>query len=502
MVLQATLYTLAMAVAVSALAGAAGLILAWLVSRTDLPGGRSLSGMLAVPYALPAYLLGMAWVVLGNPTVGLLKAFLPAQGSYGFWGIVFVEASVACAFPYLELRAGFDRLDPALEEAARMSGARPWRVFRDISLPLLWPALLNGMCLAFLYAVSSFGVPAILGLPVRQMTLTTLIYSKIKLGGISGLEEGLRLSALLLALALAVLGVSAWLSRRRDMRFDGAISGGRSSRRSVVRLGTLKGPAALGSWGYLAMAVALPWVALGISALAPVAGDYDPANWTLKHLQYVLTLGDFKQAVFNSFVLAVGMSMSVTALGFGLGFLAKRSRLPRVRRLSGWMIELLGVPFATPGTVLALGVVFGAAVLSRLGLPLNQPMLLLAFAYSLKYAAVGARQMVTAFGQVDPVLEEAARVCGAGTRELLVGIWAPLLKQSLGAAFLLTLLPMVTELTMSVLLTGPGAATLGTVLFDLQEYADQPSAAALAWILLTVALMGGFLTRRKSYEPA
>ena len=53
---------------------------------------------------------------------------------------------------------------------------------------------------------------------------------------------------------------------------------------------------------------------------------------------------------------------------------------------------------------------------------------------------------------------------------------------------------MVTELTMSVLLTGPGAATLGTILFDLQEYADQPSAAALAWGLLTLALVAGALS--------
>src|SRR5262245_19652095 len=97
--------------------------------------------------------------------------------------------------------------------------------------------------------------------------------------------------------------------------------------------------------------------------------------------------------------------------------------------------------------------------------------------------------------QVDPVLEEAARMSGARTGRVLRDIWLPLLARSLSAAWWLALLPILTELTMSVLLTGPGAATLGTVLFDLQEYADQPSAAALAWMLFTVALAVSFFTR-------
>ncbi len=142
-----------------------------------------------------------------------------------------------------------------------------------------------------------------------------------------------------------------------------------------------------------------------------------------------------------------------------------------------------------------MAVLFVAVLSARIGVPINEPLLMMGAAYVLKYAAVGARSMVTAFGQVDPVLEEAARVSGADLRELLWTIWLPILRRALGAAFLLAWLPMLTELTMSVLLTGPGAATLGTVLFDLQEYADQPSAAALAWILLTLALGFGAVTR-------
>src|SRR6185436_18151664 len=110
----------------------------------------------------------------------------------------------------------------------------------------------------------------------------------------------------------------------------------------------------------------------------------------------------------------------------------------------------------------------GAAATARMGVRLSQPLLLIALAYALKYAAVGARSLVAAYRQVDPVLEEAARVSGARTVRLLWTIWLPLLRPTLIGVWLLAALPMLTELTMSVLLTGPGAATLGTVLFQLQ----------------------------------
>jgi iron(III) transport system permease protein len=338
-----------------------------------------------------------------------------------------------------------------------------------------------------LYALSSFGVPALLGMPVRQLTLTTLIYSKLKLGGIEGLKAGFALSGLLLAAAGALL----WLMRRRDLDAP-RLSGGKSSRASRVRLGPARGAAAaVGAWSFFGVAVVLPWIALGLSALAPVAGDYAPARWTASHLAYVWGLADFREALANSAGLALGVAAWVAAGGFALGYLATRRR----SRFARAFVEWLGLPFATPGTVLAMGVLLGAVLSARVGLPLNEPLLMMGAAYAIKYAAVGARSMMVAFEQVDPVMEEAARVSGASELERLRTIWVPLLRESLVAAFFLAMLPMLTELTMSVLLTGPGASTLGTVLFDLQEYADQPSAAALAWGLMTLALVVGLATQ-------
>ncbi|MGZ3709778.1 MAG: iron ABC transporter permease, partial [Bdellovibrionota bacterium] len=70
--IEALAASLEIALVSAAIAGALGIVAAWLISRTDVPGRTHAAGLLQLPYAIPPYLLGMAWVVLGNPTVGLL----------------------------------------------------------------------------------------------------------------------------------------------------------------------------------------------------------------------------------------------------------------------------------------------------------------------------------------------------------------------------------------------------------------------------------------------
>lgn len=476
-----------MGVGAASIAAVLGVVLAWATARAEFPGRVLLTRLLALPYALPAYLIAMAWVVLGNPTVGLLREGLPAEGVYGEWGMAAVLGLATFAFPYQELRAAFGRIDPALEEAARVAGAGPLKVFAWISLPLVWPAWLNGICLSLLESVSAFGVPAVLGLPVRKPVLTTLIYSELKVGGAQGLERGLRLSMGLLMFAVVLLGVSYGLTALGRKRL-GATTSGRVSRWSRTTLGPgLWLPVMAIGWSVVLLGVALPFWALLASAMAPVAGDFALSHWTTRNLTYVLGLADLHQGALNSLVLATG----VAALLAGIGFLSAYARVRLRSRWAGGVQEVLSVPFGMPGTVIAL------VLIVTLG-GVASPWVLLAIAYSLKYAALGLRALTEAFRQAPGVLEEAAHVSGANRRQILWRIWLPLMRPAMGAVLLLVFLPVATELTMSVLLTGPGAATLGTVLFDLKEYADQPSAAAMAWMLMVLALVWALLSRKSS----
>jgi iron(III) transport system permease protein len=348
------------------------------------------------------------------------------------------------------------------------------------------------MALSFLYTLSSFGVPALLGLPVRQFVLTTLIYSEFKMGGLTGIYNGFKLSGVLVAIVLVVLATSYLLRRYQKSRGVTLVSG-KASKPSQVHLGRWTLPVVGGLAAWVLITLVLPWVALGLSALASVAGDFRVSQWTLRNFKTVLTLADFQESVRNSLSYTAVTSVVLVVLGFGLGYLA-------VRRQQRWARAIIGmsqISFALPGTVIALALTYAMAWTGWFW----DSVFWMLLAYGLKYAAVPFQMLSTGFSHVHPSLEEAAQMSGARRGRVIRTIWVPLLKTVWMSAGLLVALPILTELTMSVLLTGPGRATLGTVLFQLQEYADQPSAAAMGFMILSAAAIGAWtqslLLRRK-----
>lgn len=475
LVIPAFRNSILLALSVTLFSGLLGLIFAWAVERTDFPGRTKLQALLTLPYTIPAYLLAMAWIVLANPQVGWLRHWLP--GIYGMPGMIFLETTVAFTFVFLELRSGFSRLDPALEEAARISGASPFAVFRKISFPLLLPSLLQGSTLAFLYSLASFGVPALLGLPKKTFVLTTLIYFQLKQGNIAALKTAAVYSSFLLVFALGILALSRFLQNKLNQKFS-AISLGKSSHSTRLALSQ---PlqwllcASLSAWAFITLV--LPFTALTSNVISLGAG-------LRSNFKSLFNISEFKLALINSLTLTVNVSIFCLILGFLLGFFSVR----RKNRLATFTIDGLSLFFSAPGSAIALLLLFIAAALASLGIPLRSTLFWIAAAYALKTAALSARTLSVGFQQVHPSLEEAAVLSGASLRELMTRIWVPLLRANMKSALFLTALPLFTELTMSVMLTGPGAPTLGTLLFDLQEYSDQGAAATLAWLLLSLAI--------------
>ena len=475
------------------LSGLWAAFLAVLLQRTDLPGARKFESWVTLPYVIPAYLLGMAWITLANPSAGLLKHLmpggeLPGRGIYGSLGIIFVEFTVAFAFPYLDLQSGFRKIDPSLEEAARVSGAKPWQVFRDIQLPLLLPSWIQGMSMAFLYACSSFGVPALLGLPARQFVLTTLIYSELRLGGEAGLARGFMLAGLLLTTVLTLQAAVQWTILRRSKIVT--LTSGKAPRPSLIHLGRWKWPffALLVFWIFLT--TGLPWIALGVTSFSKNLSELSPASFTIDHFRLLFSLEDFHEGLGNSTTIGISVASLITWTAFLLGYLGSRQATAAFR-ISGPHAkrdcECLH-PFCTPGVSIAL---FGFSSLTQCSLRFFFSKFLrlrLRLVLYFKFAAPGLEfYRFRAFNnKVRPCLEEAAE-SGATRPCRRSHTFGAALRSQLGSVFFLSALPVFTELTMSVLLTGPGGMTLGTLLFQLQDYSDPAAAAALAWLLLTAA---------------
>lgn len=484
---------------VSAGAAAFALLLAvplsLLLYRCDLPLRRPLSLLFTLPTAIPPFIWAMGWIALANPRAGYLNRVLGAGtlDIYSLAGMVFVLGSAGLPLVLLAGEAALARIDPALEEAARMSGAGPLRALFAATLPLAMPALLAGSGLVFLLAASAFGVPYLLGassvppLPV----LTTRIYSQILLGGGASLSRAIALSTVLLVLATLVLAAGNLLGRRGRVR----LPAGKGVAPRPLRLGAASTPLLLVVAAVAGVLVLLPLAAIFItSAQRSFGAALTLENLTVGHWGAVLASPRTLSAVGWSLLLSAGAGALVC--GGGLLVALVRHRGGRAGRIA----EGLAVwPYAVPGTVLAIALIVAfsrdlrVVLFERVALvlALGDTVWLLVVAYVARHLALGTRNVGEGLEQLDPSLTEAARISGAGPARAFRDAALPLLRPALATAFLLTFLASATELTMSVLLAPPGVELLGTLLFEMQSYADPPSAAVLAsaFVLLVLALL-------------
>ncbi len=264
--------TLALGLLVGVATVAIGVPIAWLTTRTDLPGRRLWAVLTAIPLALPSYVVGFAFLAFFGPR-GTLQGILAPLGVErlpsigGLFGAVLVLSLVS--FPYVTLatRAAILRLDPAVEESARLLGDRRIAVFRRITLPVLVPAIAAGALLAMLYALSDFGAVGLL----QFDSLARAIY--LQYG--ASFDRSL---AAVLALGLVVMTVALTAGERRLRARAGTYASGRRRRPPTI--------VPLGRWRWPALAFCT--LVVGLALVLPVGSI---AWWLLRSVAEAEPLG-------------------------------------------------------------------------------------------------------------------------------------------------------------------------------------------------------------------
>jgi iron(III) transport system permease protein len=483
------------------LAGALGTGLAFLVARTDLPARSLFQGALVLPYLVPPFIGAMAWLYVLGPTGLVNQAWMALSGSpdplvgiYGSGGIVLAMTLYKYPIAYLTVLAGLERVDPALEEAARSAGARPWQTARDVTVPLVAPAVAAGMTLVFLSAMAEFGTPAILGFPARYFVLATKIYRTVlDFDRPYNLHLAAALSLLLVGVAAAVLALQRWWFGERGF----GLAAGRG-RAPVVGLGRARPWVAAGVAVFVLLTSALPLAAVLLTALTRAYGrPLGLDNLGLENFRLVLFgLPAVWRAARNSLVLAATAASVCVALALGVAWLRERARL----RGSGALETLVTLPFAVPGTVLALAIVL-AFLRPIFGLHLYNTLWIILIAYVARFLALALRPVAAALVQLHPALEEAARASGAPLWRTLADVTVPLLRGGLVAAWVLAAVPALTELTLSVILWSAGNETIGVMAFNLHEEGKVLLSAALASLIVAVSLGVHVLARYLAAAP-
>ena len=494
--LRAFKNTVFLSVSVAMLSTLIAVPIGWLLSRTDITGAKTLRSWYCLPYAIPPYIGAMAWIYLANPTTGLLNIFLGDSyfNIYSYFGLIWVESTFLYTFVLLAVLTSLDRMDSSLEEAARLSGASPYRVFKDITLPLIRPAITSGSVLVALAAAASFGVPALIGNPAKIYLVTTQIYTFQKMGSMKGIYQAGALSVLLLLLALGLLFFNQWLIKNKQYR----IVSGKASRPSLIELGLWKKPVFIFLLALLFFLFVLPVAGILITSLNQIQGTLSLQNFGFDHFYRVFfEMNETLRALSNSMYLGIMSASLATLLAVLLSYIQWKTQL-RGRHL----LEIsASFPYSIPGTVVALALIlaFSRGVLG-IGPSLYNTLAMLWLAYLIKYLSLAMKTVGDGFGQIDDSLAEAARVSGASWLRTLRSIWFPLLKPSIVAAWFLIFMPAFSELTMTILLSGPGIETVGTLIFQLQEYADPTggSSAVLALVVIFVVIFLNGVVKKMS----
>jgi len=479
---QALRNSLVLGAATAVLSVTVGLPLAWAVSRTDVPAKRFIHLTAVVSYLTPPFLTAIAFVNLFSPRAGLVNRFvrdvlgMPALtfDVFSMAGLILVTVPHTFPFVYLLAASALESVDASMEESAQILGAGRWRTALAVTGPLVAPAVLSGALVAFVNAIALFGSQAIVGLPGRVFTLPTRIYALFDYPPQYGLASAL--SLIFVALTVAAL----YLQRRYLSRRSYVTLGGKGSRPRLVELGSAR-------WGVLAFCVAVFVVAVAAPYLTLLAVSVSRSwglgfwqNLTLQHYRFVLLEYDVtRRAIVNSLILASGTATLAVLIGSLVGWLDLRTAL-RGRKLLDYASL---VPLGLPGIVVAVALI---QFWLRVPLPIYGTLLIILLAYTGRFIPLGVRSANAAFRQIDPSLEETARVTGAGWLRTFRSVTLPLARPGLFAGWLLVFVPALQELSASVLLFSSGSITLAVAVYNLYETGALGPVAALAIVTMLI----------------
>lgn len=468
-----------------------GSLFAFVITLTDIRGKAWLVFCFMLPMMIPPQVTALSWLQLFGPASPLLKSIgmAPPLGSpqplYSAQGIGLLLGIQSAPLVFLALRTTLLSVPRELVEAARISGASQAQVWGQIILPVTRSGLIAGAAMAFISSLGNFGIPAMLGIPAGYYVLPTLIYQRMASFGTGVLAEMASLSLLIGMLALAGVALQqAWMKRSRF----GLV--GHSGRAHDFSLGRWRaGVTALLVAVLLAILVA-PLAALVVSSLVPAMGV--PLTWetlTLEAYHEVIgRQGATWRAVRNSLWLAGGAALVLMLCSLPLAY--RLQRLPQ--RWQSLTLSAIELPYALPGVVLAVAcILLFVRPIPLIGVALYGTLGLIFIAYLVRFLVVCLKPVAAGLSQLDPSLEEAAQLAGAGPWRRLGGIVLPLVAPALFAGGLLVFLMAVNELTVSALLWSAGNETLGVLIFNLDEGGESVLAAAVA--VLVVAMVAALM---------
>lgn len=458
------LNTLMVAGITGTLATVFGTVLAWLATRTDLPGRKLIPVLVLIPNIAPSFALSLAWLLVFRTrevsgTSGFLEQIglaMPSWIGYGPFAIITVLTVNYIAFSYLLVSIALRKIDGNMEANATVLGAGTFRILRTVTFPLAIPAVVSSFILSTAAALGTFAVPQFLGSPVRFNMLSTVLYQNVT-GNRYGEAYVQTILMIILTAVLIWLYARLVLSSRRSY----ATVGGKGFKPATQTLGRWRWPLSTVVLALLSIAAIVPLLFIVTESFLLQSGRYALDNLTMHFwtgsaqpgfgptsMAGVFSNTSLINATRNTLQLGFISALLVGIATLLFGYVIVRGK---GSRLALMVDQASFVPYLIPG------IVFGAMYLSSYAAgfwffpPLYGSYLLVVAACVANLIPFAARIGTNVLSQISADLEDTALTFGSW-RAAFFRILVPMTKDGFVIAFIIAFIGVAKELDLVALL--------------------------------------------------
>lgn len=484
-------WTLIVSILVGTLSLLVGAILAWCVSRTDIPCPGMIRNSVLISFVTPPFLGAIAWIFLAGPRMGWLNIIY--RGIFGLGpdsylfdiftisGLVFSMTLFNFPLVFIVVLAGLNNISSDVEDAANIAGGGTFSTMLNITLPLALPALCAGFILALLEAMILFGIPNVLAIPAGIEVMTTQLRSfMVAEDDMLGIASAYSLP--MLATAFFLVYIRRYILGRRGY----ATIGGKGGQRRPQVLGFWRIPVFMLCLLPIICSVVLPsFMLISTSFLNTIGYGLQISNLTFDNYRFIFSNDAFIISLKNTIILAILASTLCTLIAAVSAYITQRQLVKGHKYIS----FLATAPIGIPGIVLAIGL-FSAYT--------KEPFLLygtlwiMMLAYVTKYMPLAFQTSNAGLMNIHFELEESCRILGASRFRVFKDITIPLFKVSLIASWILVFMPCLRELSASIMLWTTDTKVISVVIMDFYEEALLGQISAIAVVLLSLTLIAVF----------
>ena len=482
------------------------LLFAFIIERTDLPWRNLVWVAIILPLAIPGIFGTLGLVMAFSPFIGWANLALrvPLEwigidlikgpfNIYSLGGLIFLDVLGGVTIVFLMLVGPMRMMDPALEDAAAVSGFNPRTTFLRVNVPMLVPALLAAYIYSFISSMDSFEAALVAGLPAGIFLLPTLIYFTVQLTPPIDYVLGATFSVFFMTIML-VLVVYYQRVIRVSLRY--ATVTGRGYRPNRISLGWWRWPALAVIVMYLILEVVLPLAILGYASLLPRMMPPSAAAFSLMSLdtyRAVLSEPGLLRALKNTLLLAFLAPTFVMILALVVSWIIVRRKSMTERAVLDSMVFL---PHAIPGIIIAVALIILYLTPPLNAVPIYGSLFIIGLGLVIGFLPFTTRIMNGAVIQIHRELDEASYVSGVTRLRTLLHVTLPLLAPAFVAGWILAAVRSMRSFSTPLLLGGPGNEVLAIRMWGYWEDGLIPETGVVGMLFVAMAAPLALFARR------